>query len=560
MVQPNIEEMITALYLRLSRDDDLEGESNSISNQRAFLTDYARRNKFRNVKIFIDDGVSGVTMKRDGFQKMMALIEADKVSTVIVKDMSRLGRNYLEVGQLTETVFPMHSVRFIAVNDGVDSDKGEDDFTPFRNIMNEWYAKDMSRKMRSTLRTKSKQGYAIGCPLLGYMHDPEEPKHWIIDPEGAEIVRRIYSMRADGASVNDIARILKRDKVLIPSIYAQRKGFKNPTMKPTRGEYLWDTSMVRNILTNQLYVGDVINFRTYSKSYKLKARLDNPPEKWEVHRDVHEPIIPRPEWESIQKTFGHTKFRKTKNLDKNIFAGYLKCSDCGANLNYKYTHDNPDNQYYSCRNSRARNGLCNKTHHIRLDALTEIVTRNLSEIVRFAAAYEDEFVKIVMDEQYKQIQLQQKKNKEALQAALARAGEIDVLYERLYEEHILGNLTDDRYRKLSDKYEDEQTELSQRIRHLRKIVAEEQAHEMNAEGFLQLVRKYTDIQELTPEILREFIDKIVVYHREQIGGQTVQKVEIYYKMIGYVELPHMSRAAEQSYLAAFGRKEIGRGA
>ena len=560
MVQPNIEEMITALYLRLSRDDDLEGESNSISNQRAFLTDYARRNKFRNVKIFIDDGVSGVTMKRDGFQKMMALIEADKVSTVIVKDMSRLGRNYLEVGQLTETVFPMHSVRFIAVNDGVDSDKGEDDFTPFRNIMNEWYAKDMSRKMRSTLRTKSKQGYAIGCPLLGYMHDPEEPKHWIIDPEGAEIVRRIYSMRADGASVNDIARILKRDKVLIPSIYAQRKGFKNPTLKPTRGEYLWDTSMVRNILTNQLYVGDVINFRTYSKSYKLKARLDNPPEKWEVHKDVHEPIIPRPEWESIQKTFGHTKFRKTKNLDKNIFAGYLKCSDCGANLNYKYTHDNPDNQYYSCRNSRARNGLCNKTHHIRLDALTEIVTRNLSEIVRFAAAYEDEFVKIVMDEQYKQIQLQQKKNKEALQAALARAGEIDVLYERLYEEHILGNLTDDRYRKLSDKYEDEQTELSQRIRHLRKIVAEEQAHEMNAEGFLQLVRKYTDIQELTPEILREFIDKIVVYHREQIGGQTVQKVEIYYKMIGYVELPHMSRTAEQSYLAAFGRKEIGRGA
>ena len=560
MVQPNIEEMITALYLRLSRDDDLEGESNSISNQRAFLTDYARRNKFRNVKIFIDDGVSGVTMKRDGFQKMMALIEADKVSTVIVKDMSRLGRNYLEVGQLTETVFPMHSVRFIAVNDGVDSDKGEDDFTPFRNIMNEWYAKDMSRKMRSTLRTKSKQGYAIGCPPLGYMHDPEEPKHWIIDPEGAEIVRRIYSMRADGASVNDIARILKRDKVLIPSIYAQRKGFKNPTLKPTRGEYLWDTSMVRNILTNQLYVGDVINFRTYSKSYKLKARLDNPPEKWEVHKDVHEPIIPRPEWESIQKTFGHTKFRKTKNLDKNIFAGYLKCSDCGANLNYKYTHDNPDNQYYSCRNSRARNGLCNKTHHIRLDALTEIVTRNLSEIVRFAAAYEDEFVKIVMDEQYKQIQLQQKKNKEALQAALARAGEIDVLYERLYEEHILGNLTDDRYRKLSDKYEDEQTELSQRIRHLRKIVAEEQAHEMNAEGFLQLVRKYTDIQELTPEILREFIDKIVVYHREQIGGQTVQKVEIHYKMIGYVELPHMSRAAEQSYLAAFGREETGRGA
>lgn len=232
MKQPNIEEKITALYLRLSRDDELEGESNSISNQKAFLLDYAKRNKFKNTKTFIDDGISGVTMKRDGFQKMMALIEAGQVATVIVKDMSRLGRNYLEVGQLTETVFPMHNIRFIAVNDGVDSEQGEDDFTPLRNIMNEWYAKDMSRKMRSTLKTKSKQGYAIGQPPMGYMHDPENPKKWIIDPEGAEIIRHIYTLRQEGISINDIAKLLKREKVLIPSIYAQRKGFKNPTKKP----------------------------------------------------------------------------------------------------------------------------------------------------------------------------------------------------------------------------------------------------------------------------------------------------------------------------------------
>jgi len=556
MIQPNnntVEEKITALYLRLSRDDEQEGESNSISNQKALLTDFAKRNKFRNIKTFVDDGVSGVTLNRDGFKKLMEQIESDQVSTLIVKDMSRLGRNYLEVGQLTETVFPMHNIRFIAVNDGVDSEKGEDDFTPFRNIMNEWYAKDMSRKMRSTLRTKSKQGYAIGHPPLGYKYDAEDHKRWVIDPEGAEIVRHIYSLRQDGTSINDIAKILKREKVLIPSLYAQRKGFKNPTKKAVRGDYLWDTSMVRKTLTNQAYVGDVVNFRTYSKSFKLKERLDNPKENWEIHEDVHEPIIQRSVWEGIQKTFGDTKYRKPKHIEKNMFAGLLKCSDCGANLNYKYTHDNPDNHYFSCRNKRQNNGLCGKTHHIRVDTITDIVTRNLSSIVRFAALFEDEFVKLVVDEHYRQIQLLQRWNQDALQTALAREKEVDVLYEKLFEEKILGNLTEERFKKLSYKYEDEQAELKQKIKHLKKVVAEEKQHEMNADGFLQLVRKYTDIQDLTPEILHNFIDKIIIHHKENLFGEMVQKVEIYYKMIGYVELPAMSTREKESYLESFGR-------
>ena len=293
--------------------------------------------------------------------------------------------------------------------------------------------------------------------------------------------------------------------------------------------------MVRLILRNQEYVGDVLNFRTYSKSYKLKERLENPRENWEIHKDVHEPVITREEWEAVQKTFGDTKYRKPKHIEKNMFCGYLKCSDCGANLNYKYTHDNPDNHYFSCRNKRAGNGLCSKTHHIRVDVITELVCRNLSEIVRFASAFEDEFVKIVMDEQYKQIQIQQRKNQETLQTLLARNREVDVLYEKLFEEKILGNLTEDRFKKLSEKYEDEQAELTQRIRHMKKVVEEEQKHELNAEGFLRLVRKYTDIQELTPEILREFIDKIVVHHREKQGNETFQQVDIYYRFIGHVE-------------------------
>ena len=561
MSQPNItEERITALYLRLSRDDEQEGESNSISTQKAFLTDYTKRNKFRNIKIFIDDGVSGVTFNRDGFKEMLVLIEADKVETLIVKDMSRLGRNYLEVGQFTETVLPMHNVRFIAVNDGVDSDKGEDDFTPFRNIMNEWYAKDMSRKMRSALKTKSSRGYAIGLPPIGYKFDKEDTKRWVIDPEGADIVRHIYSLRQQGASTNEIAKTLKREKVLIPSLYAQRKGFKKPTKQAVRGEYLWDVSMVRKVLMNRAYVGDVVNFRTYSKSFKLKERLDNPEENWEIHENVHEPIIERSVWVGIQKGFGQTKYRKPKHIDKNMFAGLLQCSDCGANLNYKYTHDNPDNHYFSCRNKRQNNGLCSQTHHIRVDTITELVTRHLSSIVRFAALFEDEFVKLVVDEHYKQIQLQQRRNQELLQSALMREKEVDHLYERLFEEKILGNLTEDRFKKLSYKYEDEQSELKQRIKHLKTVVAEEQRHEMNADGFLHLVRKYTDICELTPEILSAFIDKIVVHHREQIFGETVQKVEIYYKMIGYVELPQMTKSEKEAYMSSFGRKEIDRSA
>jgi len=561
-IQPNItnEEGYTILYLRLSRDDEQEGESNSISNQKAFLMDYAKRNKFRNIKIIVDDGVSGVTFNRDGFKEVMELIEAGKVSVLIVKDMSRLGRNYLEVGQLTETVFPMYNVRFIAVNDGVDSDKGEDDFTPFRNIMNEWYAKDMSRKMRSTLRTKSNQGYAIGHPPLGYKHDEVNPKMWVIEPEGAEIVQRIYSLRQDGTSVNDIALILKRDKVLIPSVYAQQKGLKNPQKRGMRGDYLWDTSMIRKILSNQTYVGDVVNFRTYSKSFKLKERFDNPKENWDIHENVHEPIIQRSVWEDIQKSFGHTKFRKPKHVEKNMFAGLLQCSDCGANLNYKYTHDNPDNHYFSCHNKRRNNGLCSKTHHIRVDSLTDIVTRHLSGIIRFAALFEDEFVKLIVDEHYKQIQIQQRKNQDALQTALAREKEVDVLYEKLFEEKILSNLSEERFQKLSYKYEDEQAELKQKIKHLKKIVAEEKLHEMNADGFLQMVRKYTDIEELTYEILHSFIDKIIVHHRGNLFGEMVQKVEIYYKMIGYVEMPTMSEKEKEPYIKSFGRKTTGKSA
>ena len=547
------DEKIIALYLRLSRDDDLEGESNSISNQRTLLTSFAKKNGFRNTKVFIDDDVSGVTFNRQGFKEMFKMIESDQVATLIVKDMSRLGRNYIEVGQLTETVLPMHDVRLIAVNDGLDSDKGEDDFTPFRNIMNEWYAKDMSRKMRSTLKIKNSQGYAIGRPPLGYMYDEMDKKRWVVDEEGAQIVRYIFELRKQGESMNKIAKILKKQKVYIPSVYAAKKGVSKPIAKPPLNEYLWNHGMIQRILTNQSYVGDVVNFKTYSKSFKLKSRIDNDRENWQIHKDVHEPIISRELFEEIQKSFGDTKCRKPKCIPKNMFAGFLRCSDCGANLNYKYTHDNPDNHYFSCKNNRAGNGLCKKTHHVRVDVLDYLIKNDISNIVQFATEFEDEFVKIVVDENYKRIQATQKKNLEALNKMLARDKELDTLCEKVFEEKILGNLSEDRFLKLSEKYENEQFELKAQIKHMKKVVAEEKEHELNADGFLQIVRKYSSVEELTPDILHEFIDKIVVHHREEVFGEKIQKIEIYYKMIGQVQIPKFSRPEKDSYKKSFGR-------
>jgi hypothetical protein len=468
-------------------------------------------------------------------------------------DMSRLGRNYLEVGQLTEIYLPQHNVRFIAVNDNVDSAVGEDDFTPFRNIMNEWYLKDLSRNLRSAQRVKSSQGYAVGQPPFGYKYGAEDKKRWVIDEPAAEIVHLIYALRLKMTSVNDIAKILKSRRVLIPSAYLTQSGIRAPKRTGNNGDFFWSVGMVRQILGNRSYVGDVVNFRTYSKSYKLKKRLPNPEENWEIHENVHEHLIERSDWERVQKTFGHTKCRQPKHTEKNMFAGLLVCSDCGAALNFKYTHDNPDNQYFSCRNKRDNNGLCSQTHHIRVDTLTELVTHNVRNILHFASLFEDEFVKIVVDEHYKNILTAQRKNQRELQEAQTRDRELDRLYEKIYEDQALGRLPEERFMMLAGKYDEEQAIVRQRIRHLKKIVQEEKQHEMNADGFLRLVRKYTEIEQLSPEILHEFIDHIVVHHRQKEQGVMIQRVEIYYKMIGHVVVPQMSKSQLERLQVSFGR-------
>ena len=298
---------ITAIYLRLSRDDEIEGESNSIANQRLLCREYAKKHGFRNLEEFVDDGVSGVTFDRKSFQEMLKRVNNYEIGTIIVKDMSRLGRNYIEVGNLTEMVFPLYEVRFIAINDGVDSIDGEDDFAPFRNVINEWYPKDISRKIRSAWRMKNEQKLPLGPPLFGYRPDPEDHKLWIVEREAAETVQYIYKLRRERHSVTAIAERLEKEKYLTPTAYALNHGYKTCARPSPRGDYAWRSNIIYNILKNQAYVGDVINFKTYSKSYKLKKRLPKPKDEWVIHKDVFEAIIDRDYWDAVQKTFNKTR-------------------------------------------------------------------------------------------------------------------------------------------------------------------------------------------------------------------------------------------------------------
>lgn len=534
---------ITAHYLRLSREDEQKlgkgGDSNSIENQAALLSDYSERMGYTNIRVFKDDGISGVTFDRKEFQEMLSLIEAGEIERVIVKDLSRLGRNHIEVGQYMEYVFPQNDIHFIAVLDNVDikpEDFQGDFLVPIKNIFNEMFIADTSRKLRATQRIKSSQGYPIGKPPYGYRRDPEDRKRWVIDDDAAEIVQRIYRMRLDGQSVNGIADIFRREKVDIPSVYAIKKGYDCPNNRLGRQEYLWSHVVVRKILLNQSYVGDVINFKTFSKSYKLKERLQNDPEDWEVHTGVHEPVIDRETWEQVQRSF-ESKKRKPKHTEKNMFAGFLKCSDCGGNLRYKFTHQNPDNHYFSCGNNREK--LCKQTHHIRIDVLEKLLLESIANAVRFAREFEDEFVKIVVSEQYKQIQIAQKRNQTMLASLQKREGELDILFAKIYEDNALGVLPDAQYQKLCAKYQDESIGLTEQIRYFSELVKAEKESELDANSFLKLVRRYTRINKLTPEILRHFINKVVVHHRVEDGKNRSQQVEIYFNFVGQIDLPEM---------------------
>ena len=525
------------LYERLSRDDNLEGESYSIGNQKKLLAKVAKEKGYTNLVHFLDDGISGVTMDRPGFVEMIRQLEQGKAAAVFVKDLSRLGRNYIEVGRLTEEFFPDHDIRLVAVSDNIDTAEGENELAPIRNLFNEWYARDISKKRRISNKIKGNAGEPMGQPPYGYIKDPNDPKHWIVDDEAAQVVRRVYSMTLEGFGTEQIAAQLEKDDVLTPRAYWLTKGIKRPGKGKQQPPTKWNSSTITKILSLQEYCGDILNFKTYSKSYKNKKRIDNDRENWVVFQDVHEAIIERAVYEQVQQKRGKIRKRRTNNGEHNMFSGLLVCADCGSNLHFHFNQGNPEIKYFNCSNYKGNRGTCTSTHYVRVDFLEEVVLGEIRRLMKFASLYEDEFVKAVIGHSQQAEQTDRKLKEKELKTLLARDEELDGLFERIYEDNVSGKLSDDRFAKMSRRYEDEQKELSEKIKKLRSEIEKQSSRSMTTDMFIGLVRKYTRARKLTPRMLNELVEKIEVFNAEKIDGVWEQRLRIHYNCVGTIEIP-----------------------
>ena len=529
---------ITALYCRLSRDDGAEGESNSIANQKKLLAKYAKEHGFTNTKFYVDDGYTGTNFNRPGFQQMLEDMEMGYISTVIVKDSSRFGRNYLEVGQYTDYYFPEHNIRFIAINDCIDSDNGEDDFSAFRNVMNEMYAKDISRKVRSSHRLRGNAGEPLAPPPYGYVKDPENKKKWIIDPDAAEVVRRIFRLCIEGNGNETIARILQDDKVLVPQAYWQSKGMSRGGKKTQPNPYKWCKTTIAKMLEQQEYCGDIINFKSYSKSFRNKTRVENPKENWAIFKDVHEPIIDRETWERVQELTKNSKRRKPKNenVKKSIFTNLLYCGDCGHKLWFNINKQNPSIRFYSCSNYKGLRGTCESTHYVREDSLEQVVKMELFKLATYLDHDENAFAELLEHKSNKDSMAERKSAESALAAATARSRELLRLYERVYEDNVNGKVTDDWFMRLSHKYEVEQEELKKQMFDLKNKLERLDTAQNSSGNFIRAIRKFMTMQTLTPIVLQELIDKIDVFTIEGTGKNRTQRLVIHYRFVGCIDL------------------------
>lgn len=531
-------EAVTALYCRLSRDDELQGDSNSIINQKKILQKYALDHGWKNIRFYIDDGISGTTFNRPGFQEMIADIEAGIVKRVIIKDMSRLGRDYLQVGMYTEIMFPEHDVHFIAVNDGVDSKQGDNEFTPFRNIINEWYAKDTSKKIRAVMKVKGNAGEHLTTNApYGYMKDPANPKQWVRDNDAANVVYDIGLYVMDGYGPSQIARLLKQRKILTPAAYYESKGI-NCNVKPQDDPYGWNASTIAHILDRwREYLGHTVNFKTTKKSYKSKKKIQNPESEWVIFENTHEPIWTESIADAVRLA-RQTRRRPTKMGEMGMFSGMMFCADCGSIMyQCRATGFRREQEYYLCAGYRKSRDICGSTHSIRTVILEELILQNLCKVVSYAREQEDQFVKMVMDMDEKERSKGLAKKKKLLTDAEKRISELDRIFKHLYEDNITGKLTDERFKKLSADYEAEQAALQTQANSLREEIQEESKC-ANVERFLSIVRKYTEIPELTPHILHEVVEKIVVHAATDPHSKTnrKQEVDIYYKGIGILEM------------------------
>ena len=534
-----------ALYCRLSRDDNMDSESNSIQNQRKILQKAAKDKGYTDTVFFVDDGITGTTMKRPGFQKMLTAIEAGYISAVFVKDLSRLGRNYIEVGKLTEEFFPLHDIRLVAVSDGVDSDEGEDDFTPFKNIMNEYYAKDISKKRRIVNKMKGNAGVPLSPPPYGYIKNPDDPRFWVVEPEAAEVVRRIYCMALEGHGLAEIAARLAADGVVNPTYYWRSRGTSRGGSKSTVEPTKWGHTTVKKILTLQEYCGDVINFKSYSKFYKMKKRIENPEENRAIFLNVHEAIIDRQAWEKVQALQKGTRRKKpTVTQEPSVFSGLLKCPECGGNLNFHFNQNNHDIKFFSCQNHNSGYRKCSKTHYIRLDFLEQVVLYEVKRLACFASEYENDFIKAMIGRSAKVAENTALRKQRELDALTARDRELDMLFERLYEDNVAGKIDDARFAKMSKRYEQEQGENAKKIKALRLELKKSESKRMDIDDFLETVRRYTDATTITKRMVAELIDHIEVYHAEKQDGVTNQRVVIHYNCIGAFDVPDRRKIPE----------------
>lgn len=523
----------TALYCRLSQDDGLEGDSNSIQNQKQILEKYAKDHSITNYKFYVDDGYSGTSFNRPGFQEMLADIEAGYVDCVIVKDMSRFGRNYLEVGMYTEIMFPDKDVRFIAINDGVDSARDDNDFTPFRNIINEWYAKDTSKKIRAVFRAKGLSGKRLSTQTpYGYLKG--ENGQLIEDTETAPVVRLIFRLAVEGNGPGKIARILREKQIVTPGTLEFHRTGRTSRYNP-EFPYQWHESTVVNILEQKDYLGNTYNFKTTKKSYKSKKVIRNPEEKQVVFENTHVALIDQETWDLVQKA-RQSRRRPTKMGDMGMFSGMVYCADCGNKLHLCRTKSwdrSLDN--YVCGTYKRRRGECS-AHYIRSTVLETLVLDNLQKVIAYVRDYENDFVQQVTENKAAEQMQMLSVSKRQMEQQMRRIAEIDNIIKRLYEDNLNGKLSDSRFSKMSADYEQEQRTLENSNAELKCMVDTCEEQSLNIKSFLKCVRKYTEPCELTPDMLHELVEKIIVYAPDKSSGHRTQQIDIYYNFVGKIPL------------------------
>ena len=523
---------ITALYCRLSQDDGNVGDSDSIINQKKMLAEYAERNGYTPYQFYIDDGFSGTNFERPQFKQMIEDAKKGTVKRIICKDLSRFGRDYIKVGLYTEFIFPDKDIHFIAVNDDVDSNVQKDnDLAPFKNLFNEWYARDTSKKIKAVKKAKGLAGEHMSCVApYGYRKNPDNPKEWLIDEESAEVVREIFRLCVDGYGPRRIANILTERKILIPSAYALEKGYAVRNNIP-KNPCQWSSTVVVDVLERMDYLGHTVNFKTHRKSYKQKKKIENDKSEWKIFENTHEPIIDKSTFDIVQKIRANRK-RPTKMGEMPMFSGILYCADCGKKLSFHRRANDPDTKHnFVCSNYRSDTHNCSM-HYIRNVVVEQLVLENLREVVSYVKAYEDEFVQMVMDADIKQKSKELAKKKRVLSDKEKRYTQLDGLFQRIYEDNVGGKLSDERFVKLSQGYEAEQKDLQSEIEALRMELSQEEQQSVNVKSFLSTVKKYTEIPELTSEIVHEFIDRIIVHEADKSSGKRIQEIEIIYNHIG----------------------------